>query len=119
MKTKFLIILIIAAQLLLAKSDFSAEEFKNRRNKLAHEMGTNSIAILQGAPSETGYVKFRQYNEFYYLSGIETPHAYIMIKGETGETTLYLPHKNPRRERSEGPLLSAEDVEAVKAMTGV
>ena len=119
MKTKFLIILIIAAQLLLAKSDFLSEEFKNRRNKLAHEMGPNSIAILQGAPSETGYVKFRQYNEFYYLSGIETPHAYIMIKGETGETTLYLPHKNPRRERSEGPLLSAEDVEAVKTMTGV
>ena len=118
MKTKFLIILIIAAQLLLAKSDFLSEEFKNRRNKLAHEMGPNSIAILQGAPSETGYVKFRQYNEFYYLSGIETPHAYIMIKGETGETTLYLPHKNPHRERSEGPLLSAEDVEAVKAMTG-
>ena len=62
MKTKFLIILIIAAQLLLAKSDFSSEEFKNRRNKLAQEMGPNSIAILQGAPSETGYVKFRQYN---------------------------------------------------------
>ena len=119
MKTKFLIIVTIAAQLLLAKSDFSAEELKNRRNKLAQGMGPNSIAILQGAPSETGYVKFRQYNEFYYLTGIETPHSYMMIKGETGETTLYLPHKNPRRERSEGPLLSAEDVEAVKAMTGV
>ena len=81
-------------------------------------MGTGSIAILQGAPSETGYVKFRQYNEFYYLTGIETPHAYVMIKGETGETTLYLPHKNPRRERSEGHLISAENVDGAKAVSG-
>ena len=119
MKNKLLLLYIIIINTISAEIIFTADEFKSRRMKLAQELESNAIAVFQGAPSETGYVKFRQYNEFYYLSGIETPHAYMIIKGESGETTLYLPHKNERRERSEGPLLSAEDVETVKAMTGV
>ena len=119
MKHKFFLLCIFTINIISAEIIFTADEFKSRRMKLAKELESNAIAIFQGAPSETGYVKFRQYNEFYYLTGIETPHAYMIIKGESGETTLYLPHKNKRRERSEGPLLSAEDVETVKAMTGV
>ena len=75
-----------------AEVTLTADEFKSRRMKLAKELEINAIAIFQGAPSETGYVKFRQYNEFYYLTGIETAHAYVLIKGGTGETLLYLPH---------------------------
>ena len=119
MKHKFFLLCIFTINIISAEIIFTADEFKSRRMKLAKELESNAIAVFQGAPSETGYVKFRQYNEFYYLSGIETPHAYMIIKGDSGETTLYLPHKNERRERSEGPLLSAEDVETVKAMTGV
>ncbi|MDP6339046.1 MAG: aminopeptidase P N-terminal domain-containing protein [Candidatus Marinimicrobia bacterium] len=118
MKNRTIILSILLLNVAWGESIFSSEEFKSRRTKLAKAMGTGSIAILQGAPSETGYVKFRQYNEFYYLTGIETPHAYVMIKGETGETTLYLPHKNPRRERSEGHLISAENVDGAKAVSG-
>ena len=119
MKHKFFLLCIFTINIISAEIIFTADEFKSRRMKLAKELESNAIAIFQGAPSETGYVKFRQYNEFYYLTGIVTPHAYMIIKGDSGETTLYLPHKNERRERSEGPLLSAEDVETVKAMTGV
>ena len=117
MKSKLIFLMLI--NILLGESIFSPKEFKARRLKLAKKMELGSIAILQGAPSETGYVKFRQYNEFYYLTGIETPHSYVIIKGQTGETTLYLPNKNNRRERSEGPLLSAEDVAEVKALNNV
>ncbi len=119
MRTKVLILFTVLLNIVSAKGYFSAEEFKERRTRLAQEMEPGSIAVLQGAPTETGYVKFRQYNEFYYLTGIETPHAYLLIKGESGETSLYLPHKNARRERSEGPLLSAEDTEAVQALNSV
>jgi Xaa-Pro aminopeptidase len=119
MKNKILLLLIFILNIINAEVTFTADEFKSRRMKLAKELETNAIAIFQGAPSETGYVKFRQYNEFYYLTGIETAHAYVLIKGGTGETSLYLPHKNPRRERSEGPLMSSEDIDEVKAMNGV
>jgi|TARA_B110000914_G_scaffold49916_1_gene42674 Xaa-Pro aminopeptidase len=119
MKNKILLLLIFILNIINAEVTFTADELKSRRMKLAKELETNAIAIFQGAPSETGYVKFRQYNEFYYLTGIETAHAYVLIKGGTGETSLYLPHKNPRRERSEGPLMSSEDIDEVKAMNGV
>ena len=119
MKHKIFLLAMFIINTINAEVTFTADEFKSRRMKLAKELETNAIAIFQGAPSETGYVKFRQYNEFYYLTGIETAHAYVLIKGGTGETSLYLPHKNPRRERSEGPLMSSEDIDAVKEMNGV
>ena len=33
---------------------------------------------MQGAPNPPSYTRFRQSNEFYYLCGIETPHAYLL-----------------------------------------
>ena len=119
MKHKIFFLTIFIINIINAEVIFKADEFKSRRIKLAKELEPNAIAIFQGAPSETGYVKFRQYNEFYYLTGIETPHAYLLIKGGTGETSLYLPHKNIRRERSEGPIFSSEDINEVKLLNGV
>ncbi len=109
MKHKIFLLVMFIINTINAEVTFTADEFKSRRMKLAKELEINAIAIFQGAPSETGYVKFRQYNEFYYLTGIETAHAYVLIKGGTGETSLYLPHKNPRRERSEGPEMNGVD----------
>ena len=57
-------------------------------------------------------------NSFYYLCGIETPHAYLRLDGRTRKATLYLPPRNERLERSEGKVLSAADAELVKRLTG-
>ena len=46
--------------------------------------------------SPPGYTRFRQSNDFYYLCGIETPHAYLLLDGETKKATLFLPHRNER-----------------------
>ena len=118
MVIKYIIAIFYLSAFINADNFFTAEEFKTRRINLAKRMSENSIAIIQGAPSESGYIKFRQYNEFYYLTGIETPHSYAIINSQTGETTLFLPRKNNRRERSEGPLLSSDDVAQVKNKTG-
>ena len=82
-------------------------------------MARKGVAIVQGAPSPAGYTRFRQSNEFYYLCGIEVPHAYLLLDGATKRTMLYLPHRNERRERGEGKLLSAEDAELIKKLSGV
>lgn len=99
--------------------DFPPEEFAARRQALAERIGPGTVALLQGAPSPDGYVRFRQTNEVYYLSGVEVPHLYLLIEGGSGRTTLYLPRRNPVRERSEGRILSAEDAEEVIGLTGV
>jgi Xaa-Pro aminopeptidase len=99
--------------------DFPPEEFAQRRSHLYEAIGPNAIALLQGAPSPAGYVRFRQTNEFYYLCGVETPHAYLLLDGSERRAALYLPHRNEARERSEGKWLSAEDGELVRRLSGV
>lgn len=98
---------------------FAAEEFRARRSRLAASIGPGSVALIQGAASPPGYVRFRQSNEMFYLTGIETPHAYLLVEAAAGRSTLYLPLRDLRREGSEGRLLSAEDESLVAGFTGV
>jgi Xaa-Pro aminopeptidase len=103
----------------LFTSDFTPKEFADRRAKIYDAIGNKSIALIQGAPAPAGYVRFRQTNEFYYLSGIEVPNAYLVINGINRLTYLYLPHRNARREISEGKMLSAEDADLIRQLTGI
>jgi Xaa-Pro aminopeptidase len=116
---------VVSAPLALAQdaplftSDFPPEEFAARRAKVAEAVGKEGVALVQGAAAPEGYLRFRQSNDFYYLCGVEVPHAYLLLDGATRRATLFLPHRNERRERSEGKLLSAEDDELVRKLSGV
>ncbi|WP_336516958.1 Xaa-Pro peptidase family protein [Pollutibacter soli] len=103
----------------LFTSEFTIKEFADRRSRIYDSIGSNAIALIQGAPSPVGYVKFRQSNEFYYLCGIEVPHAYLLLNGSSRTATLYLPHRNAGRERGEGKMLSAEDIDLIKQLSGI
>ncbi|MEZ4699816.1 MAG: Xaa-Pro peptidase family protein [Rhodothermales bacterium] len=95
----------------LFTQDFSPEEFAARREAVYDAIGASGIALLQGAPSPRGYTRFRQTNEFYYLTGVEVPHALVLLDGASRSATLYLPHRNARREAGEGRMLAAEDTD--------
>ena len=116
---------LMAAPLALAQdaplftSDFPPEEFAARRAKVYDAIGAEGLALVQGAPAPEGYLRFRQSNDFYYLCGVEVPHAYLLLDGASRRATLFLPHRNERRERSEGKLLSADDAELVTKLSGV
>ena len=86
--------------------------------KVFDKIGPKAIALLQGAPFEGGFAFPRQTNDFYYLSGVETPHSYLLLDGRTRKATLFLPPRNARLERSEGRVLSADDAELAKKLTG-
>ncbi len=103
----------------LFTTDFPPEEFAARRASVFDAIGPQGVVILQGEGSPRGYTRFRQSNEFYYMSGIEVPHAYLVLDGASRRTTVYLPHRDDRRERSEGKMLSAEDIDLVRELTGV
>lgn len=98
---------------------FSPQEFADRRNKVYDEIGPSGIAIIQGAAMPKGYTAFRQNNEFFYLSGIESPDAYLILNGKTREATVYLQNRRERREYGEGKLLSFEDADLVKELSGI
>lgn len=109
---------VIAAQTPYHQTDFPAEEFKARWSKVFDRIGDRAVAIIQGAPLTRGFTMPRQSNEFYYLSGIETPGAYLLLDGRTRMATLFLPPRNERLERNEGKVLSAEDAAQVMQLTG-
>jgi len=101
------------------QTDFPAEEFKARHARVFEQIGENAVAVVQGMPQTEGYTYPRQHNTFYYLSGIETPGAYLLLDGRTKKVTIYLPGRNPRLEAAEGRVLSAEDADLVKRIAGL
>ena len=99
--------------------DFPPEEFKKRWEGVFDQIGDDAVAIVQGFPLSNGFIMPRQTNAFYYLSGIETPHAYILLDGRDKKVTLYMPPRNVRLERSEGRILNADDSKLIKKLVGV
>ena len=103
----------------LFQTNFSPEELASRRSAIFDRIGGDDIALLQGAAAPATSEFFRQTNDFFYLCGVEVPHAYLLLDGRTRATTLYLPHRDPAVERSEGRRLSAEDAEEAGRLTGI
>ena len=99
--------------------DFLPDEFKKRWAGVFNQIGDDAVAVIQGFPLSNGFIMPRQTNAFYYLSGIETPHSYILLDGRNKKVTLYMPPKNERLERSEGRILNAEDIKLIKKLVGV
>lgn len=101
----------------LFQTDFPPAEFTARRARIFDAIGPGAHAVLQGAPPVRGFEVFRQSNEFYYVSGVEVPQAYLVLQGAKRRTILYLPHRE--RHSSEGAVLSADDAEDARTLTGV
>ena len=112
--------LLVSAGLTSAQPLFTdslpKEEFAERRAKLFDKIG-DGVAIIQGTTETGNAQKFRQNNQFYYLTGVEVPRAILLIDGKTKRSTLFLPPRNERTERSEGPILTPGP-EAVQ-LTGI
>src|SRR5687768_15887892 len=117
---------LIAAWLLLGVPTTSAQplftdslpkqEFAERRARLMEKIG-DGVAIIQGTTETGNSLKFRQNNQFYYLTGVEVPRAILLVDGKTRRSALFLPPRNEARERSEGPILTP-GAEAVQ-LTGI
>ena len=101
------------------QTDFPAEEFRARHAQVFEKIGDNAVAVVQGVHQTEGFTLPRQHNTFYYLSGIETPGAYLLLDGRTRKVTVYLPPRNARLEAAEGRVVSADDGDLVKKIAGV
>jgi Xaa-Pro aminopeptidase len=103
----------------MIQNDFSPEELSGRRARVLDRIGPDACALVQGAGPVRGFELFRQTNEFYWLTGVETAQAYLWMDGRCRTTALFLPRRDERQERSDGPSLSAEDADQAAAATGV
>ena len=100
------------------QTDFPPEEFRARWEKIFDRIGDRAVALVAGSPPAGGFLFPRQSNDFYYLCGVETPGAYILLDGRSRRVTLFLPPRNARLEAAEGRILSADDAELVSRLTG-
>ncbi|MFW1857784.1 Xaa-Pro aminopeptidase [Acinetobacter defluvii] len=69
-------------------------DFQERRDRLAEQMGSNSIAIIATSPqvmrNRDADYKFRADSSFFYLTGFAEPEAVAVIEtDETGEDYIY------------------------------
>jgi Xaa-Pro aminopeptidase len=65
--------------------------------------GVVIVLVGEGEPGED--LKFRQENDFSYLTGVDLPHAAAILWPESGEEALYLPPRDRSQERWVGPRL--------------
>lgn len=100
------------------QTHFAKETFQGRRQKVFQAIGTEAAALIRGSSKNPDHGLFRQNNDFYYLCGVEVPHAYLYLDGENQTTTLFLPHQSATRKESEGEILSAENADLGREMTG-
>src|SRR5258708_27036017 len=93
-----------SAQPALFSTYLPKAEFAERRATVFQKIG-DGVVVVEGAAETSSYEKFRQSNQFYYLTGVETPRAILGMDGRAKSSTLYLNPTNEQMERSEGPLL--------------
>jgi Xaa-Pro aminopeptidase len=65
---------------------------------------------------------FRQHNDFFYLTGLETPDSWLLLTadGQGARTaSLFVPERNPAEERWTGPRPSYEEATAISGISSV
>ncbi len=88
-----------------------------RRAALRALLG-EGLVLVRGLPTQRDYSAFRQDKTFWYLTGIESPDAALLMDAKTGAEILFLPDHNPMMEVWEGELWDAGDA-WVSKLTGI
>ena len=81
---------------------YPPQEFAARRQQLATALQRGTL-VMFGATGAAPGARFRQDNDFFYLTGNESINAALVMDGATGETHLFLPPLTPAQIRYEGP----------------
>ncbi|MDP6407962.1 MAG: Xaa-Pro peptidase family protein [Planctomycetota bacterium] len=79
-----------------------------RRARLREELD-KGVFVIRGLGETRGYHAFRQDKTFWYLTGIESPGAALVMDVESGREVLFLRDANPWKEAWEGEVWDVED----------
>jgi Xaa-Pro aminopeptidase len=81
------------------------QEYRVRRERLAQRIKGNAV-VLHAAPDQE-LVKFKQEENFYYLTGFDEPNATLLLDASVNppQEFLFLPERKPAEEQWTGPKL--------------
>lgn len=73
----------------------SAARGARSQGDAAEARGGPGVIVLRGAPARRDYQRFRQTNEFFYLTGVDAPGAALVIHVKSGKEVLFLAPMEP------------------------
>ena len=85
--------------------DLPVAVYKERRTRVMKALN-GCAALIAAQGSESGITEdFRQDSDFYWLTGVNEPDAYLLLspKAPIRKVMLYLKHRDPEAERWTGP----------------
>ena len=114
-----LLVALVTASQAVAAQTFDKSEFAARRAKLFEQMA-DGVGVVFADEPHVHAVKFRQAPDFYYLTGVEEPGAFLLLVGPTKQAYVFA-HKKPGWKISvEGPgLLDAANPAETYGLTAV
>src|SRR5271156_2320210 len=116
------LVLLIAAQMAHALDSVPKAEYRQRRVNLAAQLHGGSALIVAAHEPPLEYQDYRQDEDFFYLTGSNEPGGALLVIGDGPATTtrlgtvvpaysyreiLFLPMRNPVREKYTGPKTDA------------
>src|SRR6185295_3143455 len=87
--------------------------YRTRRQKLLEQIKDGIVVMIGAREEDLGEVgRFRQHNDFMYLTGVQTPAAYLIfvpagvIPGKPQRETVFIPPRDLRHEQWTGVQLA-------------
>ncbi len=97
----FVLVAFLAARPGAERMGYSADEFAGRRQRLATALERGTL-VMFGATEASPGIRFRQDNDFFYLTGNEGENAALVMDAPSGQSHLFIPKLTPVEIRYEG-----------------
>ncbi|NOT30329.1 MAG: aminopeptidase P family protein, partial [Planctomycetes bacterium] len=94
------------------------KEFHAGRRAELMQRGGEELLVFRGLTGPRENLAFRQDKNFWYLTGVESPDAALVLDGKTKQEILFLPEQNLGKEIWDGEIWDAADA-WVKELTGI
>lgn len=97
------VLLSAASGVLAQRSTYPPEEFVARRGRLMSALPPGSAVMMFGATMPIPGARFRQDNDFFYLTGNEDLSGVLFLDATRKQAFLFLPAQPPRQIEVDGP----------------
>ncbi|MFG1691538.1 aminopeptidase P N-terminal domain-containing protein, partial [Gemmatimonadota bacterium] len=95
-------LLFVASETQAQRVEFPPEEFAARRLALCDAVGGQGLIMMFGKTQVPPGVRFRQDNDFYYLTGNEDLNAVLVMDATNCASALFLPAQTAREASRDG-----------------
>jgi Xaa-Pro aminopeptidase len=97
----FTLLALVATTGTAERLGYPASEFTARRKALAQSLSSGLVLVCGRTTAPAG-IRFRQDNDFYYLTGSEDVNAVLVMDAATADSWLFLPEQGAGEIRSDG-----------------